>query len=168
MAFYKIVGGYSLFTKTQDINDINSIQEGTCFTAEPSYDLASYKSMCPQIIRESGTPMIFFAEGAFNTMLWWPIFSKTSRDEALAGYIRKSCIYEIVPVTPVIKDRSINSHNICRCCANKIKFKNQVPVDQIAQLAIDEYHREKFKLHWRYGSAFVKSKIALWQQGKYI
>lgn len=169
MAYYKIVQEDSLFTNTQNYDgDIYSIQESRRFTAQPSYNLACYKSMCPQIIRESGTPMIFFAEGAFNTMLWWPIFSKTSYCEALVGYICKSCIYEIVPVTPVIKDRSINNHNICRCCANKIEFKKQIPIDQIAKLAIDEYHSQKFKLHWRYGRDFVKTKIALWQQGKYI
>jgi hypothetical protein len=160
--YYKIISSSCLFAKAYGITDINSIQEGSQFVGYQLYDFAD-----PKIVISGDKPMLHFTDCAFDTMLWWPIFSKTSYHQALFGYIVKSCIYEIIPITPVVKNRALNEHELFRCATNTIEFKKQIPIEQIAQLAIQEYQEHKLKTYFRYGSQFVKERVDLWQQGRY-
>lgn len=155
--YYKVVNNVGLFKRRYDIQDIKSIPEGSVFIAlEPDVKT--------NFVASDGEPMLYFARGAFDTMLWYPIFNNTSYYEALAGNIRESCIYEIIPLTPVIKDRSPADHNYFRCGANKIEFKKQISVNQIAKLALEEYEHNKLIKHFMYGRKFVQAQVEQWRK----
>ncbi len=160
VTYYKVVNSGGMFQKTYNISDIKSIPEGSQFVASDSYGFVKTSL-------SDNTPLLYFTDCAFDMMLWYPIFSKTPYLEALAGNIRESCIYEIIPLSQIVKGRSPSDHNFFRCGANKIEFKKQIPIEQVAKIAIQEYNQHKWQQYWVYGRKYVKDQVALWQK-KYL
>ncbi len=157
--YYKIVSTIDLFTATYGISDVKSIPEGSRFVAHKVYDYAASYAI------DADKPMLHFCDGAFDTMLWWPLFNKIPIEYALiAAKTIQSCIYEIVPITPVIKSRAQNEDEFYRCGANTIEFKKQIPIEQIAKLAIQEYERGKLRKYLTYGRGYVKEQVNFWQK----
>jgi hypothetical protein len=161
--YYKIVSTIDLFTETYGISDVKSIPEGSRFVAHKMYD---YGYDAASYAIDADKPMLHFCYGAFDTMLWWPLFNKMPYVYALSAKAPtiQSCVYEIVPITPVIKSRAQNEDEFYRCGANTIEFKKQIPIEQIAQLAIQEYERGKLRKYLTYGRDYVKEQVNFWQK----
>ncbi len=78
--------------------------------------------------------------------------------------MRKSCIYETIPLSHVFKGGSQNDHQLFRCGANEIEFKKQIPVEQIAKIALQEYERHKIRKHLIYERAYIKQNVISWRK----
>lgn len=161
--YYKIVSSDGLFAEQYNIVDVNDIPNGSRFKAsEFSKGAISRGGTVFTMFLEK--PVINFCDNAFDTMLWYPGFSNVSYEAALAGTTRQCCIYEIVPITRVFKDRSKSLHELRRCGADIIEFGNLVPVAQVAKLAMNEYKRCKLMKHIMYGSEFVRESVEKWKK----
>ena len=102
---------------------------------------------------QSQTPVIHFSDSAFDTMLWLSIFGTTNY-----------AIYEITPVTPVIKQKCTDSNAIYQCGAESIRIEKIVPMNKMFNMALSEYCKNRKEKHKMYPHLKFKSIIASWIQ----
>ena len=136
--YYKIVTEGSFFTDLCMGIDVFNIPYGTVFTAP---DHSKYKPKDPKCML--GNSCLHFAQGAFDTMLWYNILSYPFLED---------CIYQIQPITKVTKRRAQDSGEIYQCGAHKIKILRKQSIDDMYECAIQEYYTnpdryKKFKMY---------------------
>ena len=137
--YYKVISWISLFRETYNIEEIYDIAPGTRFVAK--------KPDTPVIVMlQSKQPVLHFAKGPLDTLLWYDIFDDEQEDACLP-YNLPIQIYEIEPIGPI-------SHGICRddyrlnqYGAHAIEFKERVQVSKIIEDAIAVYERTNPKIH---------------------
>ncbi len=140
--YYKIITPRSFFTHVYDTRvNIFNIPYGKVFTATKH---TAYKPDDPKcLVNES---CFHFADGAFDTMLW---------HTALCHHVLHCQIYQIEPLSDVIKERCKDSKGIYQCGAHKIKFLGKQNIDKMYEQAIQEYYQDpdrytnfKISINW--------------------
>lgn len=125
--YYKIVTTQSFFTDLYDDTiDVFNIPNGKVFTAP---DQSKYKPDDPKCLL--GNSCFHFAQGAFDTMLW---------HTKLIHHILPARIYQIQPLTEVIKQRCQDSTGIYQCAAHQIKILKKQNINEMYEQAIQEYY----------------------------
>ena len=158
--YYKIITDDSLFSNIYNMN--KTIPWGT-HVCDPyiSLDTGWYWFVAPYHIH--------FAQGAFDTMLWY---------NELRGFFNKWFqIYEVLPLTKVIKARCRDEKRIFQCGAQEIMFLNQVRIDDIYEDALREYYANPDKKIHMYPNLPMNQvidacknhkryvpKLAMWEQ----
>ena len=105
---------------------------------------------------QSEQPVLHFAKGPLDTLLWYDIFDDEQEDACLS-YNLPIQIYEIEPIGTI-------SHGICRddyrlnqYGAHAIEFKERVQVSKIIEDAIAVYERTNPKIHNKDQAQNIKS-----------
>ena len=133
--YYKIITDYSFFYNTyHDSMDVFNIPAEKVFVAQDTIKHKPQVSRC--LINES---CFHFAEGAFDTMLWYTRLNH--HDTA------KTQIYSIQPLTNVQKERCKDELGIYQCGAKKIKFLEKQDINTMFNTAVQEYasNQDKYK-----------------------
>lgn len=123
--YYKIVTERSFFTDLYDGIDVFNISYGTVFSAPKSSKNKPDDPNC--LINES---VFHFAEGVFDTMLW---------HTRLIHHVLSCQIYAVQPLTYVIKQKCADSLGLYQCGAQQIKFMEKQDIDNVYDMAIQEY-----------------------------
>ncbi|MBQ9540453.1 MAG: hypothetical protein IJU89_03455 [Alphaproteobacteria bacterium] len=129
--YYKIVTPQSFFTDLYDGNiniDVFDIPCETVFTAP---NQSKHRPDDPKCMVNNSC--FHFAQGAFDTMLW---------HTKLAHHLLDARIYQIQPLTDVIKQRCQDSTGIYQCGAHKIKILEKQNIHNMYELAIQEYYTD--------------------------
>lgn len=128
--YYKIVTPASFFTELYKDTDVFNIPYGTIFTAPKT---PKHKPDAPKCIL--GESHFHFAQGAFDIMLWHTL---------LIHHTMPAQIYEIQPLTNVIKQRCNDSDGIYQCAAHQIKFLGKQDTNEMYERAINEYDPNRY------------------------
>ena len=104
---------------------------------------------------DSQKPVIHFSDNAFDTMLWLSVFRTTN-----------SAVYEIKPLTPVIKQQCKDSNAIYQCGAESIRIEKIIPINQMFNMALCEYCKTRKEKHKMYPHLKFKQIIWSWIQHK--
>ena len=129
--YYKIVTTNSFFTHlNKGINPLD-IPYGAIFTAPKTTPYTTYCTDC--LIKDA---LFHFAEGVFDTMLWHTMLTNRGYDYE---------IYEIQPLSDVIKQRCDDGFGFYQCGANKIKFLDKQDINKMYDIAVKEYNENQNK-----------------------
>ena len=126
--YYKLVTEYSFFNDLCPGIDILNIPNDTIFTAPES---SKHKPDDPKCL--IGLSHLHFADGAMDIMLWHTRLSHFN--------MYKNQIYAVQPVGNVIKKRCIDSLGLYQCGACQIKFLEKQNIDELYDLALQEYYK---------------------------
>lgn len=157
--YYKIITSDCLFKVRYDITDIYAISKGTCFVAKETKNTSV-------VSLRAGVPVLHFCDSAFDTMLWYSLVFGGCIEpwlQEIAGLYKKSCIYEIKPLSPVAFGKCKDAYRLFQFGANIIEFGDKIPTEQIAKQAIEEYKKNKLEKYIMYNRKMVKSQVKLWQ-----
>ena len=125
--YYKVISIPSIFWNVYS-PAVTIIQYGTEYVANVPNITKEYKGI--------KQPVLHFAEGAFDTMLW--------HSALIWNYNKRHhTIYEIEPLTPVFKERCPDSMGIYQCGAHKIKILDSVDLDEMFERAIAEFNQNR-------------------------
>ena len=162
--YYKIITENAWFRRIYKMDDSLTVPFGTQVVAsEPFVDDESYTT------GRNGRwyidkPVIHFCDNAFDTMLWHRVLTGTIRP-------KKHQIYQIKPLTPIIKERCSDDLGFYQCGANKIEFLGKVDVNDMFDLAVADFrenHNEKMKAYPNFQMTKIISDWLHHQQSKYI
>lgn len=134
--YYKIITEKSWFKKIYDFKDVSDIPYGTMveaqepFSNDPQYTIGKRKHW---YIKQ---PVIHFCDNAFDTMLWQPV---------LVGTLvpKKYQIYEIKPITPIVKEKCADEYGIYQCGAKKVEILGKMNDIDMYDLAVAEFHKDR-------------------------
>ena len=98
--YYKVISWISLFREKYDIKEIYNIAPGTRFIAQQIKDT-------PIVMLQCKRPILHFAKGPLNALLWYDIFYDELEDAFLLDVVPPIQIYEIQPIGKI-------AHGICR------------------------------------------------------
>jgi hypothetical protein len=152
--YYKVISWISLFRETYSIEKIHDIVPGTRFVAKNT-------KKSDYIMLQCKRPVLHFAKGPLNTLLWYDIFDNELED-ALLLYSPPIQIYEIQPIGKISRGICRDDYRLNQYGAKAIEFKERVPVSKIIEDAIDVYERTNPNIHNKYQADGLKS----WQ--KYV
>ncbi len=152
--YYKIVAKHTMFypvARIQGIHDIATIPLGSiCY---------AYKPFKPNDVTiQYSQPVLHFCDNAFDVMLW------ASKMDSFAP---TKFIYEITPLTDVIKQRCPDITNLYQCGAYKIRFENSISEQNMFDKAIFEYENAKIAKETLYPNLDLVYIIQSWKQHKY-
>lgn len=150
--YYKVVAWIGLFRETYDIEEIDSITPGTRFVAKEPNRSEDVMLIC-------NPPVLHFAKGELNTLLWYEFFEICS-DKFFMTYRPPVCIYEIEPIGHISHGVCCDKNQLYQYGANIIEFKERIRVSQIVQKAIPEYKETNPDIH----NKELANKIELWQK----
>ena len=149
--YYKIIGDdfpfMGLIGHYHETYHPDMIPYGTIATAT--------NSIAGSLCIDTEKPVIHFSDNAFDTMLWLSIF-RTSN----------SAIYEITPLTPVIKQQCKDSNAIYQCGAESIRIEKIVSMKQMYSMALCEYCKQRKEKQKMYPHLKFKHIIWSWIQRK--
>lgn len=145
--YYKIVTDDSLFKSAYQIADISAIQPGTRFQARHPRTDGFYI--------QHRLPMIHFCDSPFDSMIWYNILTD--------GAAKRTCIYEITPITAIVKQKCYDSKGVYQCGANVIEFGNQIPLQTLVKLATQEFKDNWFKKITMYPKVHVLKSVLKWR-----
>lgn len=149
--YYKVIGNSSPFmnmlSEKYDIHGMNNIPYNTEISAEGT-DTGMF---CIQ----SDIPVIHFSDNVFDTMLWQAIFDTQS-----------DTIYEIEPLTPVIKERCEDLTGLYQCGTTKIKIIRKVSTARMFNRAIYEYLTHILEKRKMYSNLAFSKIIIAWIKHK--
>ena len=155
--YYKVVTSVGLFARLYDIQDISKIPEGTEFTA---------KFLPGRLTFPLEPPVLLFSDCASDAMFWYSILNNIRWDLFPPEKWQDTCIYEIEPMTRIIKNRCCDEFGLFEFGAGVIKFGKNVPIDQMYKAALQEYNRKKFSILLKYGThnwPFIMKNVGLWR-----
>lgn len=132
MYYYKILTPKSFFTNSYDKLDIFNIPYGTTFVA-PKHP--RYNPDCPKCL--IGESCFHFAQGAFDTMLWYTILYH--------HLLKETQIYRVQPLSRVVKQRCQDSEGIYQCGAHQIQFLDKQDINKMYDMAVQEYYTDSGK-----------------------
>lgn len=150
--YYKVISWISLFRETYHIEDIYDIAPGSRFVAKKPEDSA-------YVMLQRKRPVLHFAKGPLNTLLWYDIFFDEAEDAYLSN-IPPIQIYEIQPIGPISSGVCNDDYRLNQYGAHAIEFKERVPVSEIIERAIAVYEHTNPKI---YNNDQVNS-IRSWQR----
>lgn len=160
--YYKVISIPSMFWSAYS----SQIQYGTTYTDLNIQYGTEYVANAPNITKAYmgiKQPVLHFAEGAFDTMLWHSIL--------IWDYNKHHTIYEIEPMTPIIKERCMDGTGIYQCGAQKIKILSPVNLDEMYERAMAEFHQNRKVQIEKYPNLDISKIIAAWvqhEQSKYL
>lgn len=140
--YYKIVPWVSCFRQAYNIEEIHAIAPGTQFVCKEPANWLNIMLLCDP-------PVLHFARGAFDSLLWYDIFENLS-SEVHTDFKPPTCIYEIRPLSRVVYARSKDEHRLFQYGANKIEFVQRIPLRQIVEDAVKEYNKTTLWKRIRY------------------
>lgn len=147
--YYKIIIDWMPFVTSFDIADIDNIKSGSVFSA---IDMVSEDKSSGHIRSEK--PVIHFCDNAFDTMLWHNIFAYSEN---------KTSIYEITPIGPIIKQKApLDAGGIYQCGAEKISFNKYVPIDEMYDLALQEFLNQRYEKTKMYPHIKMANMVHAW------
>lgn len=126
--YYKIITDNSHFAAEYDIANVTAIPFGAQFSANKPFD----KSVCIT----SDVPVIHFSETAFETLMWYEILTKPTD---------KIAIYEITPLSRVVKQKCNDFHGLTQCGAQVIQIGKQISMETLVHRIKDEFKQHKLK-----------------------
>ena len=126
--YYKIITDNSHFAGEYDIANVANIPFGAKFTAKKPFDT----SVCIT----SDVPVIHFSETAFETLMWYEILTKPTD---------KIAIYEIIPLSRVVKQKCSDFHGLTQCGAQIIQIGKQISMETLVHRIKEEFKRRKLK-----------------------
>ncbi len=129
--YYKIVTARSFFTDLYENSNVFDIPCGTVFCAP---EMPKHKPNDSKCMLDKSC--IHFADGAFDTMLW---------HSKLTARVMDFQIYQIQPLSVVSKNRCLDSEGVYQCGAAKIKIIQKQHVDELYDLAVQEYYEHPNK-----------------------
>lgn len=138
--YYKVISWISLFRETYDIEDIYAIAPGSRFIAQKPDKLAIG-------MLQSKQPVLHFAKGPLDTLLWYDIFDREYHDVVfLPGYPPVQ-IYEIQPIGTIQYGICHDDYRLNQYGAHVIEFKERIPVNEIVKAAIAVYEDTNPEIH---------------------
>lgn len=155
--YYKIVGPKFCFRNIcpADI-DILHIPNGMVFTSPVS--TYQYEIQSPDHAHLDKA-FIHFADGAFNTMLWYTwLFNK--------GHVQNNQIYGIEPLTPVIQARCPDTANLYQYGAHSIKILEKYDIKNMYDMAIEEFYKNKSSIAQTYPNLNLQLTLKAWKHAK--
>jgi len=162
--YYKIITENAWFKRIYKLGDDLYIPFGTRVVAsEPFANDDCYKN------GKNGhwyinKPVIHFCDNAFDTMLWHQILTGTIHP-------KKHLIYQIKPLTPVIKERCSDNLGFYQCGANMIEFLCNIDVNEMFDLAVSDFrknHNERIKAYPNFQMTKIISDWLHHKWSKYI
>lgn len=150
--YYKVISWISLFRETYDIKDIYAIASGSRFIAQKPDKLAFG-------MLQSKQPVLHFAKGPLDTLLWYDIFCTEQNALHLLGFPPVQ-IYEIQPIDTISHGICCDDYRLNQYGAHAIEFKERVPVNKIIEAAIAVYERTKPEIH----NEDLAQDIKSWQE----
>jgi hypothetical protein len=159
--YYKVVNCACPFAIKYNIKRLDAISNGEVFVAKP----AQYSS--GRFLDTQAARVLNFSDCAFDAMLWYDVLNSIRWDLVLPEYWEQTYIYEITPLSPIIKERCCDEYGLFQCGATTIRFGDKVPLEQMISNALDEYNHTKLKKylqHIAYNWSFVKKNIKQWQE----
>ena len=126
--YYKIITDNSHFADEYNIADVMNVPFGTEFTANKPFD----RSVCIQ----SDVPVIHFSETAFETLVWYEILTKPTD---------KIAIYEVIPLTRVVKQQCSDFHGLTQCGAQIIQIGKQISLATLVHRIKEDFRQRKLK-----------------------
>ena len=147
--YYKVISWISLFREAYNIEEIYDIAPGSRFVAKKSEESA-------YVMLKSKQPVLHFAKGPLNTLLWYDIFDDEQEDAFLLD-TPPIQIYEIQPIGPISHGVCNDDYRLNQYGAHAIEFKERVPVSKIIEQAIAVYDRTNPKIYNKYQANDIKS-----------
>ena len=133
--YYKIIGAdlpfWSFVASAHQRFNPNLVPCGKTITAKGT----KRGDLCIQ----SQTPVIHFTDNAFDAMLWLSIFRT-----------HNFAIYEITPLTPVIKQKCTDVYELDQCGATTIRIEHIVSTDTMFRRALSEYGKKRKQIQITY------------------
>jgi hypothetical protein len=166
---YKIITRYSYFSKIYTVDDSLYIPFGTKVIASSPFvdDYETRGIENGHYYIEAEEPVIHFCDNAFDTMLWHNTLSNLISKTLLM----ESAIYEIKPLTKVIKQRCNDDVQLYQCGANMIEFLARVPADTMYERALSEFHQNHHAKIDMYPNLQMSKIISAWvnhNRSKYV
>jgi len=134
--YYKIITEKAYFRRIYDINDISAVPAGTKIIASAPFGIRCKNA--PNIDQ----PVTHFCDNAFDTMLWHNMFEALHRDSDTQ---MPPVIYEITPITDVIKEKCPDKLELYQCGAHIIEFKKKVSIKEMFERAVAEFKQNPDK-----------------------
>lgn len=142
--YYKVMWPNSSFSDVYKSTDLNNIAPNTIISApDKPYNYSDGTHI------ENPTQVIHFCDNAFDTMLWY-------------NMLDAFCVYEIEPLTPVIKQKCKESQDIYQCGAQKIKIVKKIPTDTMFDLALSEFEQDREAKIRMYMSISMPKVVHYW------
>lgn len=148
--YYKVISWISLFRETYNIEEIYDIAPGTRFIAQQIKDP-------PIVMLQCKHPILHFAKGPLNALLWYDIFYDELEDAFLLDVVPPIQIYEIQPIGKIAHGICRDDYRLKQYGAHAIEFKERVQVSKIIEDAIDVYERTNPKIHNKDQADGIKS-----------
>ena len=164
--YYKIITERSYFHRIYDAGDALWVPYGTRVSAEPclTTEYSRWGVRNGQWYINSDVPVIHFCDNAFDTMLWHSVLTRSNEKIGVA-------IYEIKPLTKVIKQRCGDDIGLYQCGANVVQFRHLVSTDEMFERALSEFHVNHHAKIDMYPNLQMSKIIAAWvhhNQSKYV
>lgn len=161
--YYKIVSQNTYLRRIYDLQSSFYIPNGTKITATAPFADVYNSDNSKNGQFYINKPVMHFCDNAFDTMLWYNVFYRMAinKHHGIAPVV-----YEIKPITNVIKERCCDKNQIYQCGAHIIEFKAPVVVDNMLRRAVLEFLKEPEKKFEMYPNLEIGKIINAWANYK--
>lgn len=154
--YYKIVTEKSYFKRICGIDDISAIPNGTKFTASAPVENDKVKKNL-----YINKPVFHFCDNAFDIMLWHNIFERLYQSSDAK---QTPVIYEIIPLSEVVKEKCSDKLELYQCGATKIEIKTKMSLNRMFDRAVKEFKNNKAQKEELYPNLPLSKIIDAWKR----